>query len=41
MSIYLHFPLRKNNRQKTDVQNKITRLPDTKIPESTWEVSND
>ena len=35
MSIYLHFTSRKIETKKQT--NKIARLPDTNIPESTWE----
>ena len=35
LSIYLHFPSRKIKTKKQT--NKITRSPDTNIPESTWE----
>ena len=37
MTINLHFTSRKNIDKKKTQTNKITRLPDTNIPESTWE----
>ena len=37
MTINLHFASRKNIDEKKTQTIKITRLPDTNIPESTWE----
>ena len=37
MTINLHFTSRKNVDKKDTQTNKVARLPDTNIPESTWE----
>ena len=40
MTVNLHFTSRKNIDKKKTQTNKITRSPDTNIPESTWDLTN-